>query len=84
MKLKTNQFKKLSKQKKSKSKEWGSNIIRKKIGEWNYKTNYILKSILNKTNSNKRMWTKTNNWKDWRRMTLKNHFNFINYYKLNK
>jgi hypothetical protein len=43
----------LSKQKKLKSKEWGSNIIRKKIGEWNYKTNYILKSISNKTNSNK-------------------------------
>ena len=33
--------------------------IKKKIWEWNYKTNYILKFISNKTNSNKKMWTKT-------------------------
>jgi hypothetical protein len=37
----------LSKQKKSKLKEWISNII-KKTGEWNCKTNYILKLISNK------------------------------------
>jgi len=40
MKLKKNQFKKLSKQKKSKSKEWGSNIIRKKL------KNEIIKQII--------------------------------------